>query len=192
MSVALVPYPLYPNPFLSASFLDATMHLYKRSCPSVGPSFPQSVCPVLFSNDEKRHFLCSDDNEIWHGPRDSQGQFKKDIKMSVRRSVHPSDERKSTKSVEEVVASYEPRSSCFLCPLIYWHSLCKKALIFSIQYFFSCNFSCNFLICWHSLCKKALIFSIFFLMQFIGNVRNVNNIRNVFVHKASCHIMEST
>ena len=33
-------------------FLDATTHLYKRSCPSVGPS----VRPALFSNIENRDF----------------------------------------------------------------------------------------------------------------------------------------
>ena len=27
-------------------FLDATTHLYKRLCPSVGPSIHRSVCPV--------------------------------------------------------------------------------------------------------------------------------------------------
>ena len=63
---------------------------------------------MLFLNDEKRHFLCSDDDENWHGPRDSQGQFINDIKLSVRRSVRPSNERKWTKSADEVVASYVP------------------------------------------------------------------------------------
>ena len=45
----------------------------------VRPSVRPSVGPVLFSNDEKRHFLCSNDDEIQHGPRESQGQFKNDI-----------------------------------------------------------------------------------------------------------------
>ena len=75
--------------FLLLSFLDATTHLYKRSCPSVrasvgpsvGPSVRPSVCPVLFSNDEKRPFRCTDDDEIWD---------------------------------DKVVASFEPRGSCFL------------------------------------------------------------------------------
>ena len=48
-------------------FLDATSHLYKRSRPSVRlsvrPSVHPSVCPVLFSNDVKRHFQSSDDND---------------------------------------------------------------------------------------------------------------------------------
>ena len=43
-----------------------------------------SVRPVLFSNDEKRHFLYSDDDES-KSSRDSQGQYKNDIEMSVRR-----------------------------------------------------------------------------------------------------------
>ena len=34
-------------------FLDATTHLYKRSCPSIR----RFVRPVLFSNDEYGHFL---------------------------------------------------------------------------------------------------------------------------------------
>ena len=42
------------------TFLDATTHLYKRSCPSVGPSVGpsvrRSVRPVLFSKDENREF----------------------------------------------------------------------------------------------------------------------------------------
>ena len=55
--------------FLFKSFcLDATMHLYKRKCPSVrpfvrpsfrpsvGPSVCRSVGPVLFSNDKNRGF----------------------------------------------------------------------------------------------------------------------------------------
>ena len=42
------------------NFLDATTHLYKRLCRSVGPS----VGPVLFANDKKRLLLCSNDNEI--------------------------------------------------------------------------------------------------------------------------------
>ena len=46
-----------PRPSLpSSSFLDATTHLYKRSCPSVRPSVRASVCPVLFSNDEYGRF----------------------------------------------------------------------------------------------------------------------------------------
>ena len=63
--------------------------------------------------------LCSDDDEIWHGPRDSQGQFINDIKMLERRSFSSSDvilreesERKWTISADEVVAPYEPRGSC--------------------------------------------------------------------------------
>ena len=32
---------------------------------------------MLFSNDEKRHVPCSDDDEISHGLRESQGQFNK-------------------------------------------------------------------------------------------------------------------
>ena len=36
---------LSPNSF----FLDAPSQLYKRLCPSVGPSVRRSVCPVLFS-----------------------------------------------------------------------------------------------------------------------------------------------
>ena len=36
-----------------------------------------------------------------------------DIEMSVRWSVRPSDKRKVTISADEVVASYEPRGSCF-------------------------------------------------------------------------------
>ena len=63
---------------------------------------------MLFPNDEKRHFLCSDDDVIWHGPKDIQGEFINDIKMSVRWSVRPSDEKKMNKSAEEVVASYVP------------------------------------------------------------------------------------
>ena len=59
--------------------------------PSVRRSVGPSVGPVLFSNDEKRHVPCSDVDEILHGPRESRGQFKNDIKMSVRRSVLPSD-----------------------------------------------------------------------------------------------------
>ena len=58
-----------------------------RSCVSVrlsvGPSFPSvgpSVHPVSIWNDEKRHFLCSDDDDIRHWLRDSQGQLKNDIK----------------------------------------------------------------------------------------------------------------
>ena len=85
--------------------------------PSIHPSVRPSVCPVLFSNDEKRPFRCSDDDEIWHAPRDSQGQFKNDIKMTVRRSVHPSktkNKRKWTISDDKVVASFEPRGSCYL------------------------------------------------------------------------------
>ena len=35
---------------LSASFLDAPSHLYKRSCPSVRPSVRRSVRPALFSD----------------------------------------------------------------------------------------------------------------------------------------------
>jgi len=129
---------------LQVVFLDATTHLYKRSCPSVGPS----VCPVLFSNDEKRPFRCSDDDEIWHAPRDSQGQFKNDIKMTVRRSVHPSktkNKRKWTTSDDKVAASFEPRGSCFrkcrrfscsfgvsrisnVASYAYWGSLCFPVL----------------------------------------------------------------
>ena len=48
---------------------------------SVGPSARPSVRPVLFSNDEKRHFPCSDDDEISHGERQSRGQYKNEIKM---------------------------------------------------------------------------------------------------------------
>ena len=32
-------------------------------------SVRRSVCPVLFSNDEKRHLPCSDDDEIRYGLR---------------------------------------------------------------------------------------------------------------------------
>ena len=38
------------------AFLDATTHLYKRSCPSVRPSVGPSVRPQLFSNDEYGQF----------------------------------------------------------------------------------------------------------------------------------------
>ena len=62
-------------------FLDATSHLYKRSCPSVRPSVRRSVCPVLFSNIEKRHFRSSDDNQIQQGVRKSLKDSFKDIKM---------------------------------------------------------------------------------------------------------------
>ena len=37
-------------------FLDATTHLFKRSCPSVGPSVRPSACPVLFPNDDYGRF----------------------------------------------------------------------------------------------------------------------------------------
>ena len=37
-------------------FLDATTHLYKRSCPSVRRSVRRSVCPALLSNDEYGRF----------------------------------------------------------------------------------------------------------------------------------------
>ena len=57
----------------------------------VRPSVRPSSGPLLFSNDENRHFLNSDDDETWRGPRDSQGQFIINIKMSVRRFVPPSD-----------------------------------------------------------------------------------------------------
>ena len=61
---------------MASLFLDATAHLYKKFVRrSVSRSVRWSVGPVLFSNDEKHHFLCSDDNEIRHGPRDSQGQL---------------------------------------------------------------------------------------------------------------------
>ena len=40
------------------SLFDATAHLYKISCPFIGPA--------LLSNDEKRHIPCCDDDEIWH------------------------------------------------------------------------------------------------------------------------------
>ena len=83
-----------PSSFLSFSFLDATTHLYKRSFRSVRLSVCPSVRPLLFSNDEKRHFPFSDDNEIRQGPRESQGQLKNDIRMSVRQSVCPSDAKK--------------------------------------------------------------------------------------------------
>ena len=59
---------------------------YASVCPSVRP--------VLFSNDEKRHVPCSDDNEISNGRRESRGQFKSDIRMSVRQSVCPSDTKR--------------------------------------------------------------------------------------------------
>jgi len=38
-------------------FLDATTHLYKRSCPSVRPSVRRMVRPQLFSNAEYGRFL---------------------------------------------------------------------------------------------------------------------------------------
>ena len=98
----------------STGFLDATTHLYRRSCSSVRPS----VGSIIFSNNEKRHSLCSDDDEIRHGPRDSQGQFQNDIKMLFRRSVCPSDlilrgesKKKRTINDDEVSAFYEPRGS---------------------------------------------------------------------------------
>ena len=66
-------------------FLVAPSHIYKRLCPSVGPSVRPSVgpsvCPVLFSNDEKRHFPCSNDDEISYGARESRGQYNNDIKI---------------------------------------------------------------------------------------------------------------
>ena len=57
-------------------------------------------------------------DEIWHGPRDSQGQFINDIKMSVCRSVHPSDERKWMKSADEVVASDVPPRYLLVVPWV--------------------------------------------------------------------------
>ena len=70
-------------------FLDATTHLYKRSCPSVRRSVRpsvrrsvrRSVCPVLFSKIEKRHFRSSDDNQIQQGVRKSLKDSFKDIQM---------------------------------------------------------------------------------------------------------------
>ena len=51
-----VPKPFCTGPKLLPPFLDATTHLYKRSCqsvrPSVRPSVGPSVRPVLFLNDE--------------------------------------------------------------------------------------------------------------------------------------------
>ena len=49
--VALFPCPLCSIIYVIA-ILDATTHLYMRSCPSVRPS----VCPALFSNDEYGRF----------------------------------------------------------------------------------------------------------------------------------------
>ena len=76
-----------------AAFLDATLHLYKRSCPSVRPSVRRSVRPsvrpsvrrsdgpALFSNDEKCHFRSSYDIQIQYGVRKSQKESSDDIKM---------------------------------------------------------------------------------------------------------------
>ena len=60
-------------------------------CRSVRRSVGPSVGPRLFSNDEKSHIPSSNDGEILPGLRESQGQFKNDVRMSVRRSVRPSD-----------------------------------------------------------------------------------------------------
>ena len=49
------------------ALLDTTTHLHKRSCPSVCPSVRPSVCLMLFSNDEKRHVPCSNEDEISYG-----------------------------------------------------------------------------------------------------------------------------
>ena len=72
------------------------------------PSVEPSAClsRVIFK------WRCSNDDKIWHGPRDSQGQLKNDIKISVRRSVCPSM-TKMKGNDDRVVASYEPRGSCF-------------------------------------------------------------------------------
>ena len=69
-----------------------------RGC--VRPSVRPSVRPVLFSNYEKRHVPCSDDEDISHGLRESQAQFKYDIRMLVRQSVYPSDARKKERKKE--------------------------------------------------------------------------------------------
>ena len=42
---------------------------------------------MIVSNTEKRHFLCSDDDELSRGPRESQGQFKNYIKMKKKGKV---------------------------------------------------------------------------------------------------------
>ena len=115
---------------LSCVSLNAIAHLYKSSCPSIRPSIRLSVHPLfgpsirpsvhpsilLFVRWSCVIFdwwcLFLDDDEIWHGPRDSQGQFINDIKMSVCSSVCPYAERKWTKNADEVVTSYEPRGSC--------------------------------------------------------------------------------
>ena len=59
MKLSALSFQFVPHTFGLRFFqiLDATAHLYKRSCPSVNPSVPPSLCPVLFANDDKRLFL---------------------------------------------------------------------------------------------------------------------------------------
>ena len=68
---------------------------------------------VIFEQ-QKRHFLCSDDDEIWHGPRDSQGQFINDIKMSVHWSVCLSDIKNKKKCRRGSHILWTPRFLLFL------------------------------------------------------------------------------
>ena len=61
-------------------------HIRLSVGPSVDPSVRRSVRAALFSNDEKHHFLSSYFDEIHRGPRDSQGQFKKEIIMYKKKN----------------------------------------------------------------------------------------------------------
>ena len=67
-----------------------------------------SVGPLLFSNDEKGHFLSSDDDE-------SIGQFKNDIEQQQQQQL-------LSMSNDEVVASYGPPRSLF--PDAWMYILC--------------------------------------------------------------------
>ena len=62
-------HPFIHLPNGSSRFIDATTHLYKKSCPSVGPSVRLSVrrslSPLLFSNDKYGHFWGQNVNK-WH------------------------------------------------------------------------------------------------------------------------------
>ena len=82
-------------------FLDATTHLYKRSCPSVGPSVRRSVrpSPVIFKRQKNVIFRVLMTTES-DKDQESQGQFKNDIRLSVRRSVCPSDAKKKERKKE--------------------------------------------------------------------------------------------
>ena len=83
----------------------------------VRPSVRLSVRPVLFSNDEKRHFLMFQwrRNLTWTKKQSRTIQkWHQNVGPSVCPSIEDENERKWTISDDKVVASFEPRGSCYV------------------------------------------------------------------------------